>query len=78
MHSPKCDIATSRTATTPSCSRRSVRRIVSGPGVLAAIRGFARILTAISERCGLDLPYEPGEVRLDSDRLIGRLRLGQL
>jgi hypothetical protein len=51
---------------------------VKARSLLAAIRGFARILTAISERCGLDLPYEPGEVRLDSDRLIARLRLGQL
>jgi hypothetical protein len=47
---------------------------VKGRSLLATIGGFARILTAISERCGLDLPYQPGEVTLDADRLIARLR----
>ena len=41
--------------------------------LLGAMNGFARILTAISERCDLNLPYEPGKVGHDVDRLIARL-----
>jgi hypothetical protein len=47
---------------------------VKGRSVKTAIAGFARILTAISERCGFNLPYDQGDVRLDVDRLIARLK----
>lgn len=49
---------------------------VKAHSITAAIDGFARILTEISERCGLNLPYEPGEIHLDVEQLITRLTSG--
>jgi hypothetical protein len=38
-----------------------------------AVGGFARILTAIAERRGVGVRYDPGEIDLDVDRLIAKL-----
>lgn len=50
---------------------------VDGRRILAAVAGFAQILTAISERCGFNLVYDPGEVHLDVEQLLARLRSEQ-
>jgi hypothetical protein len=45
-----------------------------GRVLVDALSGFAQILTAISERCQVGMPYRIGDIDLDVDQLIARLR----